>query len=82
MKRYLLVTSLWGLACVQAMPPEGVWRPQPGEGTERIPGPINIRGFGPFDSFPKALDATCALVLSKPNAAVGHIGDRDVALRS
>ncbi|HYH95181.1 hypothetical protein [Hyalangium sp.] len=48
---------------------------------ERIPGPINIKGFGPFESFPKALDATCSLVLSKPNAAVGHIKDVDVALR-
>lgn len=82
MKRYLLAACLWGLACAQGRPPEGVWRPRPGEGSERIPGPINIRGFGSFDSFPKALDATCALVLSKPNAAVGHLKDRDVALRS
>lgn len=78
----LLVSALSGLACTRALPPEGVWRPGPGERTDRIPGPISIKDFGPFDSFSRALDATCSLVLSKPNAAVSHIADVEVALRS
>jgi hypothetical protein len=81
MKELFLTFTVLSLGCTQAMPPEGVWRPGRGEGTERIPGPINIKDFGPFKSFPDALDASCSLILSKPNAALSHIKDTDVALR-
>ncbi|MBN1205350.1 MAG: hypothetical protein JXB05_10535 [Myxococcaceae bacterium] len=40
-----------------------------------------MAGFGPFDSFSEALIAACPLILSKPNATVGHIKDAQLASR-
>jgi hypothetical protein len=37
--------------------------------------------FGPFDSYMEALNEACSLILSKPNASVGHIQDPELALR-
>lgn len=37
--------------------------------------------FGPFDEPSDALSAACSLILSKPNASVGHIKDRELAMR-
>ena len=37
--------------------------------------------FGPFDSYTDALSEACSLILSKPNASVGHIQDLELALR-
>jgi hypothetical protein len=37
--------------------------------------------FGPFDDSSDALSAACSLILSKPNASVGHIKDPELALR-
>jgi len=37
--------------------------------------------FGPFDDSSDALNAACSLILSKPNASVGHIKDPELALR-
>ncbi|HEX8433692.1 hypothetical protein [Archangium sp.] len=67
----LLVSLLLGLGCTPPRPVEGVWRPGPGEDRDHIPGPL--KDFGPFDSYPEALKAACPLILSKPNATVGHL---------
>jgi hypothetical protein len=77
----LLAVVLVGLGCTASKPIPGVWRPALGERRDRIPGPIDLEDFGPFTSFSEALDATCSLILSKPNATVGHIEDRQLALR-
>jgi hypothetical protein len=69
----LLVSILIGLGCSSPRPVEGVWRPDPGEKPEHIPGPM--KNFGPFDSYADALKAACPLILSKPNATVGHLQD-------
>lgn len=37
--------------------------------------------FGPFDDYADALSEACSLILSKPNASVTHIKDRELALR-
>jgi hypothetical protein len=34
-----------------------------------------MKNFGPFDAYPDALKAACPLILSKPNATVGHLKD-------
>ncbi|WP_395814053.1 hypothetical protein [Archangium minus] len=75
----LLVPLLVGLACSspRAMAPH-VWRPTSDESPDSIPGPL--RNFGPFDSFSDALKATCPLILSKPNATVVHLQERDPEL--
>jgi hypothetical protein len=39
-----------------------------------------MRNFGPFDSYADALKAACPLILSKPNATVGHLQDLDPGL--
>jgi len=70
------------LACVstQHQDPQ-LWRPAPGTQPDSIPGPVV--DFGPYDDFSDALEAACPLILSKPNASVGHLqgGDRQLALR-
>ncbi|REG29847.1 hypothetical protein ATI61_107544 [Archangium gephyra] len=71
--RCLLSSLLIGMGCTPARPIEGVWRPGPGEDPDRIPGPM--KNFGPFDSYADALKAACPLILSKPNATVGHLQD-------
>ncbi|HYO52014.1 hypothetical protein [Archangium sp.] len=82
MKRYLLVPLLFGLGCAspQTADPH-IWRPAPGQNTESIPGPL--KNFGSFDSFSDALKAACPLILSKPNASVGHLQEQnpELALR-
>ncbi|KFA91822.1 hypothetical protein Q664_19765 [Archangium violaceum Cb vi76] len=55
-----------------------VWRPRPGEKAESIPGPLE--NFGSFESFSDALKAACPLILSKPNASVVHLQERDPQL--
>jgi hypothetical protein len=74
----LLVSLLLGLACTPPRPVEGVWRPGPGEGADYIPGPM--KNFGSFDTYADALKAACPLILSKPNATVGHLRDLDPKL--
>jgi hypothetical protein len=74
----LLVLLLVGLACTPPRPVEGVWRPGPGEDADYIPGPM--KNFGSFDSYPDALKAACPLILSKPNATVGHLLNLDPKL--
>jgi hypothetical protein len=81
MQHYFLALILLGLGCSPPRPAEGVWRPPPGGKADRIPGPINIKSLGPFEAFPDALKAACPLILSRPNAAVGHIADKNLALR-
>lgn len=71
--RCLLGSLLIELGCAPARPIEGVWRPGFGEDPDRIPGPM--KNFGPFDSYADALKAACPLILSKPNATVGHLQD-------
>jgi hypothetical protein len=39
-----------------------------------------LKNFGPFDSFSDALKAACPLILSKPNASVVHLQERDPKL--
>jgi hypothetical protein len=82
MKPWLPLLLLLGLGCASSPPAPGIWRPKPGEPQDRIPGPINLKNFGPFDSFSRALDATCSLILSLPNASVGHLQDPQLALRA
>jgi hypothetical protein len=80
MKWYLLVSVLLGSGCAAPRPIPGVVRPEPGgRPLESLPGPM--AGFGPYDSFSDALIAACPLILSKPNATVGHIKDPELALR-
>ncbi len=74
----LRVAFLMGLGCASSRPVEGVWRPGPGEDLGRIPGPM--KNFGPFETFADALKAACPLILSKPNAMVGHLKDTDPRL--
>jgi hypothetical protein len=77
--RLLLSLSLLALGCAP-QPIPGVVRPAPGAPPlESLPGPL--AGFGPFDSFSDALIAACPLILSKPNATVRHIQERELALR-
>ncbi|MFL5346884.1 MAG: hypothetical protein ACJ8AT_19045 [Hyalangium sp.] len=80
MKQRLLSLLLVGLACSSPKPIDpDIWRPQPGqESDDTIPGPL--KNFGPFDSFADALKAACPLILSKPNASVVHLLDRDPQL--
>ena len=78
-KQYLLVPLLFGLACASPKPVDPhVWRPASKTEADRIPGPL--KNFGPFDSPSDALKATCPLILSKPNATVGHLQERDPEL--
>jgi hypothetical protein len=79
--RWLFLCSvLIGLGCSAPKPIEGVVRPNPGEPPlEIIPGPMP--GFGSFDTFSDALMAACPLILSKPNATAGRLGDQDFQLR-
>ena len=82
MKQWYLIPLLAALACSSSKPVPGVWRPEPGkEPTGGIPGPM--KGFGPFDSFSDALQAACPMILSKPNATMGHLQDTapDLAFR-
>ncbi|HSP80918.1 MAG TPA: hypothetical protein VLQ93_20490, partial [Myxococcaceae bacterium] len=70
---------LVSLACSSPKPVDPhVWRPTSGKGADSIPGPL--KNFGPFESFSDALKATCPLILSKPNATVGHLQERDPKL--
>jgi hypothetical protein len=82
MNQRLLLLLLVGLACSSPRPIDpDIWRPLPGQQTsDRIPGPL--KNFGPFDSFADALKAACPLILSKPNASVVHLLDRDRQLAS
>lgn len=51
----------------------------PGEGyLESLPPMLD---FGSFDSYMDALSEACSLIMSKPNASVGHIKDPELALR-
>jgi hypothetical protein len=80
MKRHVLVPILLGLACTAPQPIPGVVRPKPGgPPLESLPGPL--ADFESYDSFSDALLAACPLILSKPNATVGHIKDPELALR-
>lgn len=74
----LLVSMVLALGCSPPRPVEGVWRPGPGEDPEYLPGPM--RNFGPFDTYADALKAACPLILSKPNATVGHLKDSNPEL--
>ncbi|KFA91280.1 hypothetical protein [Archangium violaceum] len=78
----LLVALLANLACTstRVVDPH-VWRATPGQAAESIPGPL--KNFGSFDSFSDALKAACPLILSKPNASVGHLLEQnpELALR-
>jgi len=79
MKLLLLLWLLIGSGCAASRPIDPhVWRPGSGSAPESIPGPLE--NFGPFDSFSDALKATCSLILSKPNATVVHLQERDPAL--
>ncbi|HYO58830.1 hypothetical protein [Archangium sp.] len=78
-KQHLLVSLLFGLGCSSPkLADPHVWRPTSGQGAESIPGPL--KNFGPFDSFSDALKAACPLILSKPNASVVHLQERDPEL--
>ena len=78
--KYLLILGLLGMGCSPPKPIEGVVRPKPGEPLlKSLPGPMP--DFGPFDSFSDALLAACPLILSKPNATAGRVGDQDFRLR-
>lgn len=70
---------LLGLACStpQHADPQ-VWRPEPGDSADSIPGPL--KNFGSYDTFSDALKAACPLILSKPNATVVHLQERDPEL--
>jgi hypothetical protein len=74
----LMVSLLVGQGCSSPGSIEGVWRPAPGEDSEYIPGPL--KNFGPFGSHADALKAACPLILSKPNAIVGHLKDANPQL--
>jgi hypothetical protein len=74
----LLGSLLIGMGCTPPRPIEGVWRPGFGEASDHIPGPM--KNFGPFDAYTDALQAACPLILSKPNATVGHLKDLDLEL--
>jgi hypothetical protein len=79
MKHSLLCPLLVGLACSSPkLADPQVWRPTTEQGAESIPGPL--KNFGSFDSFSDALKATCPLILSKPNASVAHLQEKDPAL--
>ncbi len=83
MKPPLLAFLLIGLACASPRPTDPhIWRPASGIPSESIPGPL--KNFGPFDSFSNALKAACPLILSKPNATVLHLLEKDprLALRA
>ena len=83
MKPLLLTCLFIGSACAspKATDPH-LWRPASGRPSESIPGPL--KNFGPFDSFSNALRAACPLILSKPNATVVHLLEKDprLALRA
>jgi hypothetical protein len=73
------VWLLMGLACTSAQQRDPqLWRPPPGAQAERIPGPLT--NFGPYDDFSDALKAACPLILSKPNATVVHLQDKNPQL--
>lgn len=78
-KRTLVLPLLFGLGCAspQTADPQ-IWRPAPGQDTESIPGPL--KNFGSFDNPSDALKAACPLILSKPNATVVHLQQRDPKL--
>jgi hypothetical protein len=78
-KLALVVPSLLGFGCAfpQAADPH-IWRPAPGQNPESIPGPL--KNFGSFDTFSDAVKAACPLILSKPNATVVHLQERDPKL--
>ncbi|PTL84565.1 hypothetical protein [Vitiosangium sp. GDMCC 1.1324] len=74
-----LVPLLVGLACSSPKPIDPrVWRPTSNDRAEYIPGPL--KSFGSFDNPSDALKAACPLILSKPNATVGHLQERDPEL--
>lgn len=76
----LLASALMVSGCSTPQAIEGVVRPKPGEPLlESLPGPMP--GFGPFDSYSDALLSACSLILSKPNANAGRVGDQDFQLR-
>jgi hypothetical protein len=76
--RHLLFLSLTALACTSAGKTDPqIWHPSLGD-VGRIPGPM--KNLGPFVSFSDALKATCPLILSKPNATVVHLQDKDPEL--
>lgn len=77
--RPLLAALLACLACSSPRPADPhVWRPPPGQEAESIPGPL--MNFGSYDFFSDALKAACPLILSKPNASVVHLQERDPEL--
>jgi hypothetical protein len=79
MKHSLLVPLLVALACSSpTLTDPQVWRPTSQQEAGSIPGPL--KNFGPFDSFSDALKATCPLILSKPNASVAHLQEREPKL--
>ncbi|HEX8441621.1 hypothetical protein [Archangium sp.] len=80
MTRLLLIPLLVALGCSTAkrLDDPHVWRPTSDEKPDSIPGPL--KNFGSFDSFSDALQAACPLLLSKPNATVAHLQQRDPEL--
>jgi hypothetical protein len=82
MNRCMFAILLLPLACSTPRPIDpDIWHPAHGvDSSARIPGPL--KNFGPFDSFADALKAACPLILSKPNASVVHLLDRDRQLAS
>lgn len=79
MRRLHCLWLLLGAACASSRPADpDVWRPESGEAAASIPGPL--KNFGPFASFSDALKATCPLILSKPNASVVHLQEKDPQL--
>ncbi|MCY1075560.1 hypothetical protein [Archangium lansingense] len=76
----LLASALMLSGCSTPQPIEGVVRPNSGEPPlEFLPGPMP--GFGSFDTYSDALLAACSLILSKPNANAGRVGEQDFPLR-
>lgn len=69
---------LSGLACATAPADPQLWRPASDPQADTIPGPLV--NFGPYNDFSDALKAACPLILSKPNATVAHLQERDLAL--
>ncbi len=80
MTRVLLIALLIGLGCstAQRLDDPHIWRHASDERPDSIPGPL--KNFGSFDSPSDALKAACPLILSKPNATVVHLQQRDPKL--
>jgi hypothetical protein len=80
MKQCLPLLLLVHLACASPKPADpDIWRPVPGaDSSKGIPGPL--KSLGSFASFSDALNAACPLILSKPNATVFHLLDKDPKL--